>query len=183
MIKLTVLHSRLFAELIGTFLFVLTIPLASIGVGAMSAIPIGFMLSAMTFCFGYDSGAHFNPAITLAVFFIGKMTPIRVAMYMGIQTLASVLASLYAAIIVGVDMPAPTALSLAAVWRTVLTESVFSFAVETRRSGSRSGPPHWEFEKLPPHSTEWPCALALRSRSASSAGELGERLGILNLQV
>uniref|UniRef100_A0A7S1Q4H5 Aquaporin n=1 Tax=Neobodo designis TaxID=312471 RepID=A0A7S1Q4H5_NEODS len=121
--------SRILGEVIGTFLFVLTIPLASIGVGSLSAIPIGFMLSAMTFCFAYVSGAHFNPAITIAVFFIGRMHIVRVGMYIAAQCGAALLATLYAAIIVGVDMPAPQARSLKAVWRALMTESVFSFAV------------------------------------------------------
>lgn len=121
--------TRLLAELLGTFLFVLTIPLASLGVGSLSAIPIGFMLSAMTFSFAYISGAHFNPAITISAFFIGKIHVTRVVTYIIVQCIAALLATLYAAIIVGVDMPAPQARSLKAVWRAVLTESVFSFAV------------------------------------------------------
>jgi glycerol uptake facilitator-like aquaporin len=127
--KLDLTGTRLLAEGLGTFLFVLTIPLASLGVGALAPIPIGFMLSAMTFCFGYISGAHFNPAITVATFLIGKMHIKRVAMYIAAQCGAAWLASLYAAIIVGVDMPTPQALDLVAVWRTVLTEVVYSFAV------------------------------------------------------
>ena len=129
MFRLGAKGSRLFAELLGTFLFTLTIPLASIGVGSLAPIPIGFMLSAMTFCFAYVSGAHFNPAVTIGTFFIGRMHIVRVVQYIGVQCAAAWLATLYAAIIVGVDMPAPEARSLKAVWRALLTESVYSFAV------------------------------------------------------
>jgi glycerol uptake facilitator-like aquaporin len=127
--KLNIAATRLVAEGLGTFLFVLTIPLATLGVGSLSAVPIGFMLSAMTFCFGYISGAHFNPAITVSVFFIGKIHIVRVGTYVAVQCLAALLATLYAAIIVGVDMPAPTAENLLEVWRAVLTEAVYSFAL------------------------------------------------------
>ena len=130
-LKLSLMATRLLAEAIGTFLFVLTIPLASLGVGSLAPIPIGFMLSAMTFCFAYISGAHFNPAITVSTFCIGKMHIKKVGLYIAAQCGASWLASLYAAIIVGVDMPAPQALDLVAVWRTVLTETVYSFAVSS----------------------------------------------------
>ena len=127
--RLSLHLTQLFCEFIGTFLFVLTIPLAGIGVGMLSPIPIGFMLSAMTFTFGYISGGHFNPAVSFSVLMIGKMKLVNVAKYTAIQCFAALMASFYAAIIVGVDMPTPTAVSLTAVWKTVMTESVYAFAV------------------------------------------------------
>jgi len=129
MLKLNLAWTRLLAEFTGTFLFVLTIPLASLGVGKLSPIPIGFMLSAMTFTFGYISGGHFNPAITFAVVLIRKFKLSELWKYVLVQVFAYIMAGFYAAIIVGVNMPAPQALSLISVWKTVLTETVYSFAV------------------------------------------------------
>lgn len=122
--------SQLVAEFIGTFLFVLTITLASIGVGTLAPIAIGFMLAAMCFTFGYISGAHFNPAISFAVFINRKMTLRRTLLYMFVQLAGSFCASLYASVIVGLDIPAPeTNADLLNVWQALLCEMVYTFAL------------------------------------------------------
>lgn len=122
--------SQLLAEFIGTFLFVLTIPLASLGVGSLSPLPIGFMLAAMCFTFGYISGAHFNPAISFAVFINKKMSLHRLVFYIITQLLASFCASLYGSAIVGLDIPVPeTNIQLVSVWQALLCEMVYTFAL------------------------------------------------------
>lgn len=122
--------SQLLAEFIGTFLFVLTIPLASLGVGSLSPLPIGFMLAAMCFTFGYISGAHFNPAISFAVLINQKMSLRRALCYMASQLLASFCASLYGSAIVGLDIPVPeTNAELINVWQGLLCEMVYTFAL------------------------------------------------------
>lgn len=124
------LVSQIIAEFIGTFLFVLTIPLATLGVGSLAPLPIGFMLAAMSFSFGYISGAHFNPAITLAVFMNGKIALPKLILYTLSQIGAAFLASLYGVALVGLKIPVPsTDVGLAAVWRTILCETVYTFAL------------------------------------------------------
>ena len=126
------LTSQLIAELVGTFLFVLTIPLAIVGIGSLHPIPVSFMLMAMVFSFADSSGAHFNPAITLAHFFLGKTSLPKAVRYGVVQVLGSVLGSLYATIIVGSNIPAPTTdNNLGAVWRTLLQELLFTFGIVT----------------------------------------------------
>ncbi|AYU82733.1 AQP9 / aquaporin 2 [Leishmania donovani] len=122
--------SQLVAEFVGTFLLVLTITLASVGVGTLAPIPIGFMLAAMCFTFGYISGAHFNPAISFAVFINRKMTLRRTVMYIVVQLAGSFCASLYASAIIGLQIPAPVANGdLANTWQVLLCELVYTFAL------------------------------------------------------
>ncbi|RNF27235.1 aquaporin 9 [Trypanosoma conorhini] len=122
--------SEVVAEFVGTFLFVLTIPLASLGVGSLAPLPIGFMLAAMTFSFGYISGAHFNPAVTFATLINGKISLKKALFYMLAQIVAAFLAALYGSAIVGLDIPVPsTDVSLVSVWQALLCEMVYTFAL------------------------------------------------------
>lgn len=123
-------QSQLLAEFLGTFLFVLTIPLATLGVGSLSPLPIGFMLAAMCFTFGYISGAHFNPAISFAVFINRKMSLRRLIFYVIAQLLAAFLASLYGWAIVGLTLPAPQVdPNVFHVWQGLVCEMVYTFAL------------------------------------------------------
>lgn len=122
--------SQLLAEFLGTFLFVLTIPLAQLGVGALAPLPVGFMLAAMCFTFGYVSGAHFNPAISFAVFLNGLMTLRRLVCYVFAQLLASFMASLYGSAIVGLSIPVPQIdPNLFHLWQGLVCEMVYTFAL------------------------------------------------------
>jgi aquaporin Z len=64
------------AELIGTFFLVLSIGCTVVGhaVGALAPLAIGSTLMVMVFAGGHISGGHFNPAVTLGVWFRGKCT-------------------------------------------------------------------------------------------------------------
>lgn len=60
--------AKLLTEFIGTFFLVLTICLVILGGGApTSVIAIGAALIAMIYMGGHISGAHYNPAVTLAL--------------------------------------------------------------------------------------------------------------------
>jgi aquaporin Z len=63
------------AEFIGTFFLVLTIGLTVIGAGATVIAPlaIGAALMVMVYAGGHISGAHYNPAVTLAILIRGKL--------------------------------------------------------------------------------------------------------------
>lgn len=118
------------AEFVGTFLFVLTITLSTIGIGSLAPLAIGFMLMAMVFTFGYQSGGHFNPAITFATVITRHTTTRKFIKYLIAQVVASILATLYSSAIVGLDIPVPTTdTDIVSVWQSLLSELVYTFAL------------------------------------------------------
>lgn len=61
-------------ELVGTFILVSTIQLAVSSAGKLAPVPIGLALMAAVYAGGPISGAHYNPAVSLAVFLRGKIS-------------------------------------------------------------------------------------------------------------
>jgi len=91
------------AEFIGTFFLVLTIG-CTVLPGAAGVIPplaIGAILMTMIFAGGHISGAHFNPAVTLAVFVRGRCAAKDVLPYWIAQVLAALAAASAAVFIAG----------------------------------------------------------------------------------
>src|SRR5215831_16108109 len=90
-------------EFIGTFFLVLTIGCTVIP-GSPRVIPplaIGAALVVMIFAGGHISGAHYNPAVTLAVFIRGRCDKKDVAPYMAAQVVAAVAAAGAVSLLVG----------------------------------------------------------------------------------
>src|SRR5688572_12521111 len=61
-------------EFIGTFFLVLTIGLSVHFSTALAALAIGSILMAMVYMGGHISGAHYNPAVTTAIWIRGKIS-------------------------------------------------------------------------------------------------------------
>ncbi len=82
-------------EFIGTFCLVLTIVVAcnSGAAGTIPAIAIGLMLMVMVYAGGHVSGAHYNPAVSLAMLIRKKININDFTFYVVAQILASVLAA------------------------------------------------------------------------------------------
>ena len=83
-------------EFIGTFFLVLTIGCTVIApgdAGAAAPLAIASALIVMVFASGHVSGAHFNPAVTLALFLRGRCSAADVVPYMVSQVAAAALAS------------------------------------------------------------------------------------------
>jgi aquaporin Z len=81
-------------EFIGTFFLVLTIGMVVIGgKGDFAPIAIGSALMVMIFAGGHISGAHYNPAVTLAVLLRGKISLTEAIGYMVVQISGAVIAS------------------------------------------------------------------------------------------
>ncbi len=83
-------------EFIGTFFLVFTIGMTVIAPGAGNLAPfaIAAALMVMVYAGGHVSGAHYNPAVTLAVFLRGKCPAADVGPYMGSQLAGALIASL-----------------------------------------------------------------------------------------
>jgi aquaporin Z len=79
-------------EFIGTFFLVFTIGMTVIapGAGNLAPLAIGCALMVMVYAGGHVSGAHFNPAVTIAVWLRGKCPASDIVPYMGSQVLGAV---------------------------------------------------------------------------------------------
>lgn len=109
-------------ELIGTFFLVLVIGLTG------NPIAIGSVLMVMVYMGGHISGAHYNPAVTLAVLMRKKIDGKDAAMYMIFQVLGAVLAALLVNMLVGHTFaPAPGA-GVSGI-NALAVEVVFTFAL------------------------------------------------------
>jgi MIP family channel proteins len=100
--QLLITHPReLLAESIGTFILVFVgtgaIVVNSLTQGALTHIGISFVfgaiVAALIYTLGHISGAHFNPAVTLAFWSSGFFPKNRVLPYILAQTIGAVLAS------------------------------------------------------------------------------------------
>ena len=77
-------------EFIGTFFLVLVVALTG------NAAAIGATLMVMIFAGGHISGAHYNPAVTLAVLIRGKVSSADAIIYIIVQIVAAAVAALIA---------------------------------------------------------------------------------------
>lgn len=82
-------------EFIGTFFFVSTIGHTVIqgAPGTIAPLAIGSILMVMIYAGGHISGAHYNPAVTLAVWLRGKCPTADLPGYFAGQILGALLAS------------------------------------------------------------------------------------------
>ena len=80
---------KLFIELFGTYFLVLII-----GLSSGNPIAVGFGLMVLVYCGAHISGAHYNPAVTLAMLVQKEISPLDSVKYFLSQTLGSRLAAL-----------------------------------------------------------------------------------------
>ncbi len=122
--------SRYVTEFVGTFFLVLTIGMVVIepgGAGAMAPLAIGSVLMVMVYAGGHVSGAHYNPAVTLAVLLRGKCTPADAVPYVIAQVAAALVAALLVPMLKGGAVEV-TVLEPAVV-PALLAEFLFAFAL------------------------------------------------------
>ena len=81
-------------EFIGTFFLVFTVGMSVRSGAALAPLAIGASLMVMVFAGGHVSGAHFNPAVSLAVFIRGKLEAKDFVPYWIAQLAAGVVAAL-----------------------------------------------------------------------------------------
>merc|ERR1712194_958524 len=82
--------SRYASEFLGTFMLVLTVGLNVLGNSPAGAFSIAASLMCMIYALGDVSGAHFNPAVTLAILASGRdcnLTPGKAGSFIAMQLL------------------------------------------------------------------------------------------------
>jgi aquaporin Z len=117
-------------EFLGTFFLVLAIGLAVIGSGpppGFAPFAIAATLMVMIYAGGHISGAHYNPAVTLAVFIRGKCKAVEVLPYMLAQIFGAGLGAFLTLYLKGnpTDVKALTFVT----GPTIIAEAVFTFAL------------------------------------------------------
>jgi len=115
-------------EFIGTFFLVLTIGLTVLDGTPLAPLAIGSALMVMVYMGGHISGAHYNPAVSLAVFLRGKIAANEMIFYMIAQLVGALAASavVYACLD---DTFAPAPGGDGALLPSLLIEFLFTFAL------------------------------------------------------
>ena len=119
---------KIVTEFIGTFFLVLTICLVVPSGSNLAPIAIGVMLMAMVYMGGHVSGAHYNPAVTLAVFLRGKCSAADIVPYWIAQLAGSAAAAFLAHAIIGKTCPVAPADSISP-FLALGIEAIFTFAL------------------------------------------------------
>jgi aquaporin Z len=116
-------------EFIGTFFLVFTVCTTVLGKVAVAPLAIGAVLMVMIFAGGHVSGAHYNPAVTLAVFLRGKLPAAEVVPYWIAQMAAAVLGSLLATFVINPGNVTALSVSGRGIWAALLAEFIFTFGL------------------------------------------------------
>lgn len=81
---------KLLTEFLGTYFLVLVIGLAVTGAVALAPVAIGVGLTILVYMGGHISGAHYNPAVSVAALLRGKMPSSDFVPYILAQLLGSI---------------------------------------------------------------------------------------------
>lgn len=149
------LMAALLAEAVGTFFFffigmgaVLANAYAGGGSGLVGvAFAHGIALALMVSAFGYVSGGHFNPAVTVGVWAAGKIEPMKGALYIVAQLVGAVIAAFALKLVfpaaawtatngalpaLGTDISVATGIAVEAILTAILLFMVLMTAVDER---------------------------------------------------
>jgi aquaporin Z len=113
-------------EAIGTFFLVLTIGLSVVQGFEMAPLAIGSALMVMVYMGGHVSGAHYNPAVSLAVLLRGKLSAPDFVAYLIAQFAAAILAGVVVVVITGKSFAVKPSVGLLP---ALLVEVLYTFAL------------------------------------------------------
>ena len=117
-------------EFIGTFFLVLTIGCCVVGGAVPAPLAIGSALMVMIFAGGHVSGAHYNPAVTLAVTMRGRCSVADAIPYIVSQVVGAIAAALVVKFLFAKEVAALVAKDLSAVIpQALVAEFLFTFAL------------------------------------------------------
>jgi aquaporin Z len=123
--------NKYLTEFIGTFFLVLTIGLAA-GLAkehtTLAALAIGSALMVMVYMGGHVSGAHYNPAVSLAVLLRGKLSAADFIPYLVAQLAGALAASYVAYLVHGRTFPVAPGSGVTPL-NAVLLEFLYTFAL------------------------------------------------------
>lgn len=137
--------SKLIAEFIGTFFLALTICTAAVhgSAGDYAPFAIAATLMVMIYAVGHISGAHFNPAVTVAVWLRGACEKSDVVPYISVQALAGVLAAIVSQEILlaetsvtAIDMDATNAIAAEFLYTFALVYVILNVATSEATQGN-----------------------------------------------
>jgi len=128
------LFNKIVAETVGTALLAFTIATAAGNGSSLAPIAIGSTLMTAIYAGGHISGAHYNPAVTLAVFIRGKLSVVEAICYVLAQLVGAFFGGCSGALILNDDgaRPAIGAPNLGdgyAQYSAFIAEAVITFAL------------------------------------------------------
>ncbi|MES2179415.1 MAG: aquaporin [Gemmatimonadota bacterium] len=120
--------AKLLTEFLGTFFLVLSVCLSVAGGSPMAPLAIGGTLMVMVYMGGHISGAHYNPAVSLALLVRGAFTASEMAKYWAAQLLGGVVAAFTASFITGKAVPIHPGAGVSTT-SALLVEILYTFAL------------------------------------------------------
>lgn len=117
---------KLLTEFLGTYFLVLVIGLAVTREVALAPIAIGVGLTVLVYMGGHISGAHYNPAVSVAALLRGKMASTDFVPYVAAQLLGSIAAAGTVHVLTGMTF-APAPAPGVGVLAPALAEVLFTF--------------------------------------------------------
>lgn len=120
---------RYAAEFIGTYFLVFTIGCTVLSRSPLAPLAIGAVLMVMVYAGGHISGAHYNPAVTLAVLLRGRIGLADAVPYWVAQLAAGVIAALSARYVVNPGSVPELSPSGRELGVALLAEALFTFAL------------------------------------------------------
>eukprot|EP01038_Epipyxis_sp_PR26KG_P011084 gene11084-14879_t len=133
--NITRMIAMLVQEFIGTFYLAWTVALTGNVSNTSAFIAVGAILTSMVYAGGAISGGHYNPAVSMAVYFRSintspsRMRPIDCGLYMSVQVFAVFMAGLVAAFVNGglKDIASPAISSNHTTTQAFFAEFFFTF--------------------------------------------------------
>lgn len=114
---------QLVMEFLGTFF------LAAVVAFTGHPVAIGLLLMAMVYCGGHISGGHYNPAVSLTIFFRGLISRSQLGLYMLAQTAGALCAAFFFNYITSTPFVAASHFAAAGLEKAFLIELVFTIVL------------------------------------------------------
>jgi aquaporin Z len=120
---------RYLTELIGTFFLVFAVGCTVLGKVPLAPLAIGATLMVMIYAGGHISGAHYNPAVTLAVLVRGKISRADAVGYWAAQVVGGLLGGLVARYLVNPGKVTALSPSGRGIAVALIAEALFTFGL------------------------------------------------------